>query len=467
MLELEQLLRDKVSPENWAAVQSYKEALPCYEYVALVAWLTTFYPFQLEWMLEQASYAACNKSRQIGLSHTTGGWGVILGAFHGELTTIISVGELESKEVLDKVKKHQALLTAFGSRLARPKGRGSATQVEFSSGGRVLALPSTGGRSFTGNVFLDEFAYQQNQSEVWDAAMGVTMHAGYKARIASTPNGVGDMFDTLINRTPTELDWRIHQIDIHRAIAEGMPVDLRKCQAMSLGDKRIFSQLFECAFLDGVLQYLPSDAIYKSLVPADGLRTWDGEFYAGMDIGKTIDRTVLVILRRTFSGHSAVQAVWTCKRTDMDKIQEFVELAVNRFGVQKICIDSTGLGAHPTEEMQKRYGKARVEAYNFTLQTKEVLATTLFSVFTSGNIRLPADDEALPRLGPEFPSLEAGISKRLVQDLCSIKRQVTSSGNVRYDASHTKEGHADSAWALALALYAAGQSPTKVERFNG
>jgi hypothetical protein len=32
---------------------------------------------------------------------------------------------------------------------------------------------------------------------------------------------------------------------------------------------------------------------------------------------------------------------------------------------------------------------------------------------------------------------------------------VTSAGNVRYDAARTDEGHADSAWALGLALHAA------------
>jgi len=37
--------------------------------------------------------------------------------------------------------------------------------------------------------------------------------------------------------------------------------------------------------------------------------------------------------------------------------------------------------------------------------------------------------------------------------LCSIRREVTDAGNVRYDAPHTPEGHADKAWALALALY--------------
>jgi phage FluMu gp28-like protein len=42
----------------------------------------------------------------------------------------------------------------------------------------------------------------------------------------------------------------------------------------------------------------------------------------------------------------------------------------------------------------------------------------------------------------------------LVQDLCSIKRTITSMGNVRYDAEHNARGHADRAWALALAIHA-------------
>ena len=44
----------------------------------------------------------------------------------------------------------------------------------------------------------------------------------------------------------------------------------------------------------------------------------------------------------------------------------------------------------------------------------------------------------------------------------SIRRIVTKQASVRYDAPNTDKGHADRAWALALAVYAAANRPTPV-----
>ena len=77
----------------------------------------------------------------------------------------------------------------------------------------------------------------------------------------------------------------------------------------------------------------------------------------------------------------------------------------------------------------------------FTQGSKEVLATTLYEAFAKGIIRIPEGD------------------RELREDLASLRRIVTAAGNVRYDAPTTAEGHADRAWALALALHAAIRQP--------
>jgi len=435
-------------------VERYRRALPAHEFAALEAWLSTYYPFQLDWLLEPSDYAICNKSRQIGLSHTTSGLGVLWGAFHGELTTIISIGELESGEVLDKAKRHAKVLASLGSKMAQPV-RDNAKELAFASGGRILALPSTGGRSFTGNVFLDEFAYQEHAAKVWDAAAAVTMLGG-RLRVASTPNGVGNDYHGLWKKAADPASgWVRHEIPLQRAIEQGYPVDIKKCWSLAKGDVRLFDQLFNCKFLDGEAQYIPTPAVTACSV-AD-LYCYEGECFGGLDIGRVADLTVLTILKRDAFGICWLARLESCKRTDWDALEAMVDRAFRDFKLKRLCVDSTGIGAFPAERMQKKHGKLRVEPVDFTLQSKEDLATTLFSAFTEETIRIPLTDAALP-------GVAAGEAQKLRDDLCAIRRIITSAGNIRYDAPHTDEGHADRAWSLGLALHACGKAPGRMHQ---
>lgn len=240
----------------------YQSALPKSDFAALEAWSTTFYPFQQEWLLDPSEYAIQNKARQIGLSHTSGALGVIWGAFRGETTTIISKGQLEADEVLEKAQRHAKVLSKLGSRMA-VLGKDAAGEISFASGGRLLALPSSGGRGFTGNVILDEFAYHEakHDEKVWDAALAVTMLGDFRARVISTPNGVSNKFaEVWRSSAHKEFGWVRHETSIQKAIAQGYPVDIKKCWKLAAGNKLLFQQLFECQFVDPESRFLFAQA---------------------------------------------------------------------------------------------------------------------------------------------------------------------------------------------------------------
>jgi hypothetical protein len=78
--------------------------------------------------------------------------------------------------------------------------------------------------------------------------------------------------------------------------------------------------------------------------------------------------------------------------------------------------------------------------------SKEDMATGVFQTAVDGQLRIPA---SLPESG------------RLFNDLASVRRIVGTTGLVKYDAPHTIEGHADTAWALALALKVARSEPVR------
>lgn len=409
-----------------------KAALPPSEFAALEAWLSTFYAFQRRWALEPSRFAICNKARQIGYSHSTAAWAVIRAAFLGETVTIISKGERESLEVLDKAARHAGVLTALGSRWSAAKPRGE--ELRFVSGGRLLALPaSSGGRSFSGHVVLDEFAYHEGKSErVWDSAAAVVMH-GHCLRVVSTPNGVGNLFHTLWTDPVSSAGYAKHETTITQAIADGMRVNVGECWKMAHGDVRLFAQLFECSFLDSAEQYIPTAAIENAV--EDVWQPPAGLTYAGLDIGMTNDASSLQVVRQ-----GPDKIIWRVdavewKRTDWEAQERGIAASYAKHRWSRLYVDKTGIGAVPAQRLVARYGAQRVVPIDFSLQSKETLVTRLYQVFCDELIRIPRDSA-------------------LVDDLCALRRMVTSTGAIRYDAPRTSRGHADRAWALALALQA-------------
>lgn len=425
--------------EEKRKLEGYRRALPENEYTALCAWLTTFYPFQRDWMLENADMAVCLKARQIGISHTTAAVLVLWGVFHGETTTAISVGDREAQEVLEKAKRHREVLVGLGSRMAAVVGKDNASEIQFASGGRAIALPSTGGRSFTGNAFLDEFAYHKRPTEVWDAALAITL-LGFKARVASTPNGVGNEFHELCTDPAVNDGWAIHEIPIDVATSQGYPVDIDKCWKIAKGDPRIFDQLFKCKFLDNVGQYFPSDLLKAALASELAEK---GQTFGGLDIGEERDRTTLVIVRREGKELHTVH-IESHKKTDDQLLDELAAKAFGAWKCKRLAADATGLGSMPAKAMRRKHGQ-KFEPVKFTLQVKEELVTGLYTDLAGDTFRIPKSYQ--------FNGEDEGAE--LQADLAAIKRIVTTAGNVRYDAARTTKGHADRAWALMLARHAA------------
>ena len=466
-------------------------ALPPTEYNALNAWASTFYPFQREWLFEASDFAIANKSRQIGTSHSTAGVGVLWGAFHGEMTTIISIGDRESAEVLDKCQRHVSILQALGATCAATV-KSNTNEIVFASGGRILALPSSGGRGFTGNVFLDEYAYQQHATKVWDAAAPVTL-LGYKIRVVSTPNGIGNEFYDLWEIATNEdrrnamtiegkaVNWRPHMIPIERAIGEGYPVDLTKCWALAKGDPRLFAQMFNCSFLDNVLQYIPYEAINACLTDEILTAPEVGEFYGGLDIGREADLSCLLVLHRVKASVRVVH-VEVMKRTDSDGLEAMVDRAFARYKLRRLCIDATGLGTFPVDRVKRKHSerievshrRPRVEGITFTPLNKEALATGLYTAMTDQLVAIPRLDAQLPVLsgidmnpdliGPrKWAANELGTARKLQREIASLQRVISMSGNIQYTTPRTSEGHADRAWALMLALHARSSSNPMID----
>src|SRR5204863_7924891 len=102
--------------------------------------------------------------------------------------------------------------------------------------------------------------------------------------------------------------------------------------------------------------------------------------------------------------------------------------------VKRACIDATGMGMQLAERARERFGW-KVEAVTFTPTVKEDLAFTLRRDFEDRKLRIVRDDN-------------------LRSDLRALRKEVTSSGNIRF-AGESDDSHCDRTWAKALRQHAA------------
>jgi len=201
-----------------------------------------------------------------------------------------------------------------------------------------------------------------------------------------------------------------------------------------------------------------------------------GEFFLGLDIGRHHDRTVfwldeLVPLAETKSENrktknderetifafrfsvfdrqiqnlSITRLVRTLTNTPFAEQLSFARELLSllredgRPLVRRAAIDATGMGAPLAEALAREFGP-RVEPVVFTSAVKEDLA-----------FRTKRRMEARLTLLPDTREIRRAFS--------AVKKIVTPSGNLRFDAERTDAGHADEFWAKALADLAADSRP--------
>lgn len=193
--------------------------------------------------------------------------------------------------------------------------------------------------------------------------------------------------------------------------------------------ERVFRQEYEGEFIEG------AGAVFRNVreCATGQWQEWDREqgcsYYAGLDLAKVEDFTVLAIM----NSRREVVFVDRFNRLDWHIQRSRIETAAKRYGYCRILCDTTGVG-EPIYESLRMAGLS-VEPYPFTQASKAALINNLAMILEQGLITLPRPD-----IWPEG-----------IDELEAFEYSVTDTGNVRTAAPHSC--HDDCVIALALAAW--------------
>ncbi len=389
-------------------------------------------------------------ARQTGKSFTFSLRRLLRGLARRRDQIILSAGERQSREVMDKVRRHCQALGLWCEWHGHGFFRGTSLrqlEARLPGGVRIIGLPANPltARGFTGDVFLDEFAMHGDDEAIWSALFPTLLRGSGELDVASTPLGQGNVFFRLRDNPRF-----VHEtVPLERAIGEGLEVDpdvLRE----ALGDETAWRQEFCCEFVDESTCFLSYDLIRSCQDP--GLETtvdWARlerprvEAFLGVDFGRVRDLTVLWLWER-IGGVFLTRGVVVLAAAPFVEQEEAVAGLLRRAAVRRCAVDATGLGMPLAERLQHRFGPQRVEAVVFTGARRNLLAGRLRLRAERGELRIPADEA-------------------IVQDWHAPARQPAAGMGLRLAAPRSSGGHADRFWAAALGLHAAGDDPESLE----
>ena len=430
-----------------------------------------FLPFQSKWIKDSSRLKLMEKSRQIGVSWCSAYAADERTAAQGARFDqwVSSRDDLQARLFIEDCKMWAGIMNLaakdLGEVVIDAKDKLTAYVLQFASGRRIHSMSSNPDAQAgkRGGRILDEFALHPDPRKLWAIAYpGITW--GGSMELISTHRGSHNFFNQLIREVrekgnPKKIS--LHRVTLQDALDQGFLFKLQQMlpsdderQAMNeaqyfdfirsgCADEESFQQEYMCNPADDdakFLEYALIDACQYG-AGTDWKRVGSGRLFAGIDIGRKHDLTVLWVFEQIgdvlYTRH--VQALRNMRKSAQeDIIWPWIERC------DRTCIDATGLGIGWADDAQDKFGEYRVEAVTFTAPVKEAMAYAVRGDMEDRAMRIPYD-----------PVITA--------DLRKVQKVVSASGNVRFVAEATEDGHADHFWALALAKAAASNPSAPIE----
>ena len=397
----------------------------------------TTYQTELIRQFQDSQFIAARWARQTGKSHTISAL-----LLHYALTNRgVNVGVVgPSWRQTKLIIKH---INSFLTKLPKiTYKKPQKTAVALTNGSTVEAYPNNP-ETIRGPklhiVYADEFNFIPNDEELYDAMLFTLGTTNGKFICTSTPWHTDSIFHKIFH-DPTYADYAKTHVTWQQALEPDGPLKqqiLNRIKRQLEGDPCRWKREMEAEWAENENVWLPqaliTNCIDHTLEYAAFEETQGGDFYAGLDLGKHQDHSVLAIVKAENSQLKLVHMHRFPLNTPYASVIGYAKTINDRWQkIHKILTDSSGVGDYITEDMTNT-GLANTEGTKFTQQTKQEMAQHLKQAMTEKRLRIPYDSQLIAELNTE-------------------RYELTKDGKTRFN--HPPGTHDDRFWALALAAYA-------------
>jgi len=462
-----------------------------------------FLPYQLAWINDAAPRKLGDKSRRTGWTYSEA-YDCVSKRFRKTARRDMdywfsSADESAAQEYIEYCRFFAkdlfgVVADQFTDQIEDPETKRVATAfcVRTPGGKKIVAMSSNPRRfrSKGGDVCLDEYAFHDDPRGMYTAASPVTTWGG-DLRVFSTHNGETCEFNKFVQKcrkviavlcggsVPEPLAnphipfetmqataramniapiFSYHRVTIVDAIEQGIvelindtrgttwtrEAFLADCREKSL-DSDAFAQEYMCVPSADATAWL-SFALIESCESADcpaidaalpaDFKLEAGSIYVGIDVGRKKDLTVVWILQRVGDVLWTRRVVRLAKMTLPSQV-EAIAFMLRPLRPAAALVDQTGIGLGLCEGLALKLGG--VQGVTFTGPAKQAIAVDIKGAFEDRGVRIPTNDGSLR------------------DSLHKVRKTVTATGLIRFEADRDDAGHADEFWGLGLAVHAAKQ----------
>lgn len=443
--------------------------------------------FQLQHLNNDSQFDIVNKSRQAGYSFTIAAEAVADGIDRKRSTYIfVSINQDEAAE---KIRYAKAVIEALPLKRQPHLIIDNTLELEFENGSRLISHPCRPVRGKAkARVYLDEFAHYPKDREIYASAVPVTSKGG-SIRIGSSPLGASGMFwEIFAERMRTYPGYTRRMVPwwVIRALSKDVP-EAKKIAGFMTTEERVrlfgtarlinifenmplddFQQEYECAWVDESVSWITWDEIKKNQVDAQEGRLWfrlaktvdeamraidetaqavrdgtiENALSGGMDVGRKHDLTELTFVGKSMTSDTPYRLGISLSKAPFEDQKAVALKALERLPITQFLIDQNGLGMQLAEQINSIHG-SRAQGVDFTAGSKELWAVEIRVRMQKAQVPIPLDRD-------------------LAYQIHSIKKIITAAKNVVFDTAANEKHHADKFWSLALAVWAANRSESRM-----